>query len=54
MEATLSSQINQLCYMCGSKECFNCKISIQETGQVVTVNGYTKEIEKIETVPHYL
>lgn len=47
------SQIEQVCESCPSRYCAGCKIKIKLDGENITVNGFTRKIEKVEKTPAF-
>ena len=49
----IAAQIEQICEICPSKYCADCKISVKTNGKQILVNGFTRKIEKVERTPNF-
>lgn len=48
MDKEVASQIKQICELCPSKYCVDCKIQVKNRGRNIFINGVTKKIERVE------
>lgn len=49
----VARELRELCGICALESCCGCKISVKIENKAILINGETKEIEKIESIPNF-
>ncbi len=49
---SIKSRIEQVCELCPSKYCADCKISVKTNSRRIIVNGMSRKIERVERIPN--
>jgi len=53
MDKEVIAQIEQVCELCPSKYCVQCKINVKTNGKKFVIDGVSRKIERIESIPNF-